>query len=549
MKRSNGSNGNGHARPAEGLGALGQYLALIDPARKDPPTEEQLEALKRGLAEQLAGEGRQSPSREEIDALFGKESVSDEMLFAWLRGGANPAEAVAPPRPTRQPPLAAPPSPNGSNGADPSPNGANGAPLVPFVAPAPAPPPESPAPRRAKGGRFAKGNPGGPGNPFARRVAGLRAALLDVVTVERLQALATKLYDLALGGDVAAAKLILCYAIGKPTDVVDPDLLDHQEFKLLDAAEPRGSPPGDCLRRGPGPGERDGARVAGGGRLGGGAPQNYQQSPCCREVGSHREVHHRSAPASGPAQAPALKTAFPLLPARNPMTSTLEAPPAAALDFPPPPEPVAVAAAPAPVSTDWKPRDAGVEFVIRGPERRCTATFSRPALVPGLAPRKECDEALAAAHGAVAARLATDEAALRYGRLKQQSGEAESALSLLRARITEAEAQHHRLSLEAPAGLAGKLQKIDAALDKLRPECTVGGRGGRPARPAGARSPRAGRRRVEDARRRRVRRLDRRPQRGPQAASWANWPRPRHPSCRCWPPRTRPCDNPRCAPA
>src|SRR5207248_10793741 len=31
-------------------------------------------------------------------------------------------------------------------------------------------------------GRFAPGNPGGPGNPFARRVAELRTALLDMVT-------------------------------------------------------------------------------------------------------------------------------------------------------------------------------------------------------------------------------------------------------------------------------------------------------------------------------------------------------------------------------
>jgi hypothetical protein len=35
---------------------------------------------------------------------------------------------------------------------------------------------------RATGGRFAVGNPGGPGNPFAQQMAALRAALVNGVT-------------------------------------------------------------------------------------------------------------------------------------------------------------------------------------------------------------------------------------------------------------------------------------------------------------------------------------------------------------------------------
>src|SRR5439155_3124311 len=35
---------------------------------------------------------------------------------------------------------------------------------------------------RDANGRFVKGNPGGPGNPFARKVATLRRALIDFVT-------------------------------------------------------------------------------------------------------------------------------------------------------------------------------------------------------------------------------------------------------------------------------------------------------------------------------------------------------------------------------
>ena len=41
-----------------------------------------------------------------------------------------------------------------------------------------------PRPVRDANGRFVKGNPGGPGNPFARKVAVLRTALINFVTVD-----------------------------------------------------------------------------------------------------------------------------------------------------------------------------------------------------------------------------------------------------------------------------------------------------------------------------------------------------------------------------
>src|SRR4051794_4887920 len=65
-------------------------------------------------------------------------------------------------------------------------------------------------------GRFCKGNPGGPGNPFARRVAELRQVLLDRVDEDRLEALVDKLLEVALAGDVAALKLVLAYTLGRP---------------------------------------------------------------------------------------------------------------------------------------------------------------------------------------------------------------------------------------------------------------------------------------------------------------------------------------------
>jgi hypothetical protein len=107
------------------------------------------------------------------------------------------------------------------------PAGANGAdrpPLEPFA--------DGTAEGRDAGGRFARGNKGGPGNPHARRVAALRSALLEALTPERMRTLAERLYDRALGGDTAAAKLLLAYALGRPAQPVNPDRLDLDEWGL-----------------------------------------------------------------------------------------------------------------------------------------------------------------------------------------------------------------------------------------------------------------------------------------------------------------------------
>src|SRR5437879_3639900 len=92
------------------------------------------------------------------------------------------------------------------------------------------PAPETATPSgRDQRGRFARGNKGGPGNPFARQVAASRAALLASVTAEDLAAIVRALIDKAKGGDVAAAKLVFAYVLGKPAETVDPDQLDVQE--------------------------------------------------------------------------------------------------------------------------------------------------------------------------------------------------------------------------------------------------------------------------------------------------------------------------------
>jgi hypothetical protein len=89
-----------------------------------------------------------------------------------------------------------------------------------------------PAGGRDAGGRFARGNLGGPGNPFARRVAALRQALLRAVTDHDMQDLAGRLLESARAGDVAAMKLLFGYVLGRPAEVVDPDTLDLKEWQL-----------------------------------------------------------------------------------------------------------------------------------------------------------------------------------------------------------------------------------------------------------------------------------------------------------------------------
>ena len=69
-------------------------------------------------------------------------------------------------------------------------------------------------------GQFAPGNPGGPGSPYAKRVAELRAALLDSVSADHLRDIITAMVDAAKNGDVAAAKLVLDRCLGN-VDALD----------------------------------------------------------------------------------------------------------------------------------------------------------------------------------------------------------------------------------------------------------------------------------------------------------------------------------------
>jgi hypothetical protein len=89
-------------------------------------------------------------------------------------------------------------------------------------------PPHENTTGRDHDGRFTKGNPGGPGNPFAGQVARLKKLLLATLTDEDMQAIARKLIDLARDGNLPAIKLVLAYTLGKPGQAFQRDLVEAE---------------------------------------------------------------------------------------------------------------------------------------------------------------------------------------------------------------------------------------------------------------------------------------------------------------------------------
>src|SRR5262249_30650986 len=98
---------------------------------------------------------------------------------------------------------------------------------------APRPQPEPTANGRSGDGRFAPGNRFGPGNPFYRKQAEFRRAVLDLFTPEDVMSLLRVMLALGRNGDVAAAKVFLEYVVGKPHKAADPDREGHHEWQLL----------------------------------------------------------------------------------------------------------------------------------------------------------------------------------------------------------------------------------------------------------------------------------------------------------------------------
>src|SRR5262245_25217627 len=72
---------------------------------------------------------------------------------------------------------------------------------------------------RDENGRFTLGNPGGPGNTGARRVAQLRRLRPSKISDEDAGAIMDKLIEMAKEGTLSAIKLVLDYTVGKPGPV------------------------------------------------------------------------------------------------------------------------------------------------------------------------------------------------------------------------------------------------------------------------------------------------------------------------------------------
>jgi hypothetical protein len=68
---------------------------------------------------------------------------------------------------------------------------------------------------RDKRGRFAPGNPGGPGNPLAKRANQVRSLVLSQITREDIRAVVRKLLKKARAGNMAAIREVLDRCVGK----------------------------------------------------------------------------------------------------------------------------------------------------------------------------------------------------------------------------------------------------------------------------------------------------------------------------------------------
>jgi hypothetical protein len=71
-----------------------------------------------------------------------------------------------------------------------------------------------------RGRPFAKGNPGGPGNPFARQINALRAQLYAAVTEQDMAEVVQALLAGAKAGKLAYIRELLDRLIGKPPQAI-----------------------------------------------------------------------------------------------------------------------------------------------------------------------------------------------------------------------------------------------------------------------------------------------------------------------------------------
>ncbi|MEX0774744.1 MAG: hypothetical protein WD042_03410 [Phycisphaeraceae bacterium] len=75
-------------------------------------------------------------------------------------------------------------------------------------------------------GRFQPGWKGGPGNPYAKKVAALRSALIGALAPKDMAAIVKALIAKAKEGDVPAIRELLDRTLGKPQEA---DLIERIE--------------------------------------------------------------------------------------------------------------------------------------------------------------------------------------------------------------------------------------------------------------------------------------------------------------------------------
>ncbi|TWU27621.1 hypothetical protein [Bythopirellula polymerisocia] len=85
---------------------------------------------------------------------------------------------------------------------------------------------------RGRDGKFTKGNPGGPGRPRKEREAYYMKAFCHALGPGALAEIVDAMREKALGGSVAAARLLMEFAMGKPLMQLEVSASEGEEFRV-----------------------------------------------------------------------------------------------------------------------------------------------------------------------------------------------------------------------------------------------------------------------------------------------------------------------------
>jgi hypothetical protein len=84
---------------------------------------------------------------------------------------------------------------------------------------------------RERNGRFALGNPGGPGNPHARSTAKFHKAFREVAETHFTEVV-QEIFKRAKAGEWHAMRMVLEYTLGRPAPAMNPDRIEIDEFEI-----------------------------------------------------------------------------------------------------------------------------------------------------------------------------------------------------------------------------------------------------------------------------------------------------------------------------